>query len=193
MFLYCKNCFSSHLESCFTYVCSGVCVILIEIMLFIHISYPLCAQSLQLCLTVCNPMDCSPQARLSMGFFRQDYWSRMQFPPAGDLPEPGTKIMSLESLMSPALVVGFFFYHWCHHSFCLIVFLDILDFLIFFFQHLVPFLHMSEWLEIYTCVCVCVCNGIVRARASLFPTTEASEARAQFRKWERRSQAQGLT
>ena len=132
MFLYCKNCFSSHLESCFTYVCSGVCVILIEIMLFIHISYPLCAQSLQLCLTLCNPMDCSPQAHLSMGFFRQDYWSRMQFPPAGDLPEPGTKIMSLESLMSPALVGGFFFYHWCHHSFCLIVFLDILDFLIFF-------------------------------------------------------------
>ncbi|XP_070324000.1 GPI-anchor transamidase isoform X2 [Odocoileus virginianus] len=43
------------------------------------------------------------QARLSMGFFRQDYWSRMQFPPAGDLPEPGTKIVSLESLMSPAL------------------------------------------------------------------------------------------
>ena len=110
MFLYCKNCFSSHLESCFTYVCSGVCVILIEIMLFIHISYPLCAQSLQLCLTLCNPMDCSPQAHLSMGFFRQDYWSRMQFPPAGDLPEPGTKIMSLESLMSPALVGGFFFF-----------------------------------------------------------------------------------
>ena len=29
----------------------------------------------QLCQTVCNPMDCSCQAALSMGFPRQEYWS----------------------------------------------------------------------------------------------------------------------
>ena len=33
------------------------------------------AKSLQLCLTLCNPMDCSCQAPLSMGFSRQEYWS----------------------------------------------------------------------------------------------------------------------
>ena len=27
------------------------------------------------CLTLCDPMDCSHQAPLSMGFSRQEYWS----------------------------------------------------------------------------------------------------------------------
>ena len=30
-----------------------------------------------------------PQALLSMGFLRQEYWSRCPFPPLGDLPNPG--------------------------------------------------------------------------------------------------------
>ena len=29
------------------------------------------------------------QAPLSMGFFRQEYWSGLPFPPLGDLPDPG--------------------------------------------------------------------------------------------------------
>ena len=45
------------------------------------------------------------QAPLSMGFFRQEYWSGLPFPPPGDLPNPGTEPMSLES---PALAGGFF-------------------------------------------------------------------------------------
>ena len=32
-------------------------------------------------------VDC--QAPLSMGFFRQEYWSGLPFPPPGDLPNPG--------------------------------------------------------------------------------------------------------
>ena len=43
----------------------------------------------QLCLTLWNPMDCSPQVPLSMGFSRQEYWSGLQFPSPGDLPDPG--------------------------------------------------------------------------------------------------------
>ena len=31
------------------------------------------------------------QAHLSMGFFRQEYWSRLPFPPPGDLSNPGIK------------------------------------------------------------------------------------------------------
>ena len=34
------------------------------------------------------PMNCSPAA-LSMGFFRQEYWCGLLFPPPGDLPDPG--------------------------------------------------------------------------------------------------------
>ena len=30
----------------------------------------------QLCPTLCDYMDCSPQAPLSMGFSRQEYWRR---------------------------------------------------------------------------------------------------------------------
>ena len=33
------------------------------------------AKSLQLCPTLCGPMNCSPPAPLSTGFSRQEYWS----------------------------------------------------------------------------------------------------------------------
>ena len=36
-------------------------------------------------------MDCSPPAPLSIGFSRQEYWSRLPFTSSGDLPNPGTK------------------------------------------------------------------------------------------------------
>ena len=42
---------------------------------------------------------------LSMGFFRQEYWSRLPFPTPGDLPEPG---IVPKSLVSPALPGGLF-------------------------------------------------------------------------------------
>ena len=51
-----------------------------------------CAQSLQLCLTLSNPRDCgSPGSSvpLSVGFSRQEYWSGLPCPPPGDLPDPG--------------------------------------------------------------------------------------------------------
>ena len=43
------------------------------------------------------------QTLLSMGFSRQEYWSRLSCLPPGDLPNPG---MELTSLMSFALLVG---------------------------------------------------------------------------------------
>ena len=45
------------------------------------------------------------QAPLSIGFFRQEYWSGLPCHPPGDLPIPGIKPTSL---MSPALAGGFF-------------------------------------------------------------------------------------
>ena len=47
------------------------------------------AKSLQSCLTLCDPMDCSPQLLLSMGFSRQEHWSGLPFPTPGDLSNPG--------------------------------------------------------------------------------------------------------
>ena len=49
---------------------------------------------------------------LSMGFFRQEYWSELPCPPLGDLPDSGIEPMSL---MSPALQADFFFFFFfCH-------------------------------------------------------------------------------
>ena len=45
------------------------------------------------------------QAPLSIGFSRQEYWSGLPFPPAGDLPNPGIEPVSL---WSPELAGGFF-------------------------------------------------------------------------------------
>ena len=38
---------------------------------------------------MCDPVDYSHQVPLSMGFSRQEYWSRLPFPSPGDLPDPG--------------------------------------------------------------------------------------------------------
>ena len=38
-----------------------------------------------------SPQTVTHQAPLSMGFFRQEYWSRLPFPSPGDPPDPGIK------------------------------------------------------------------------------------------------------
>ena len=52
-----------------------------------------------------TPWTVAYQAPLSMGFSRQEYWSGLPCPPAGNRPNPGTETVSL---VSPALVGGFF-------------------------------------------------------------------------------------
>ena len=42
----------------------------------------------QSCLALCNPI-VAYQVPPSMGFSRQEYWSGLQFPSPGDLPNPG--------------------------------------------------------------------------------------------------------
>ena len=68
--------------------------------------------SLYVCMLSCSvvvdsvtPWTVARQAPLSMEFSRQEYWSRLPFPPPGDLPDPGIEPMSP---VSPALVGGFF-------------------------------------------------------------------------------------
>ena len=52
-----------------------------------------------------TPWTVACRAPLSMGFSRQEYWSRLPIPTPGDLPNPGIKPVSLAS---PALVDWFF-------------------------------------------------------------------------------------
>ena len=62
------------------------------------------AKSLQSCPTLCDPIDGSPQAPLSMGFSRQEYWSGLPFPSPGHLPDPmtdpGSPVLQAHSLPS---------------------------------------------------------------------------------------------
>ena len=52
-----------------------------------------------------TPLDCSPPGSSVHGFSRQEYWSGLPCPPAGDLPDPGIKS---ESITSHASEGGFF-------------------------------------------------------------------------------------
>ena len=80
------------------------------------------AKSLQLCLTLCDPIDGSPPGSprpwdspgkspgvgchfFLMEFSRQEYLSGLPCPPPGDLPNPGIKPASLRV---PALAGGIF-------------------------------------------------------------------------------------
>ena len=59
--------------------------------LLFHYSFLKCQWSevAQSCPTLCNLMDSTCQAPLSMEFSRQKYWSGLPFPSPGDLPDPG--------------------------------------------------------------------------------------------------------
>ena len=59
----------------------------------------ICVNSLLLlfsCSLVSNslatPWSVVHQAPVSVGFSRQEYWSRLPFPPPGDLPNPGMEL-----------------------------------------------------------------------------------------------------
>ena len=61
------------------------------------------AELLQLCLTLCDTMDCvACQAPLCMGFSSQECWNGLPCPLPEDLPSPGIKPASLASSASQA-------------------------------------------------------------------------------------------
>ena len=63
------------------------------------------AKLLQLCLTLCDPMDCSPPGSSVHGILQARNWSGLPFPTPGDLPNPGIEPVSLTF---PALTSRFF-------------------------------------------------------------------------------------
>ena len=60
--------------------------------------YYMHAKSLQLCPTLCDPVDC--RLLCPWRFSRQEYWSGLPYSPSGDLPDPGVEPVSP---MAPAL------------------------------------------------------------------------------------------
>ena len=64
-----------------------------------------CCSVTKSCLTLCDPMDCSPPGSSVHGILQQECSSGLPHPPPGDLPDPG---IELASFMSPALTGGFF-------------------------------------------------------------------------------------
>ena len=65
----------------------------------------MCAQSLSRVRLFVTPWTVVQQAPLSMESSREEYWSKLPFPPLGDLPYPG---IELASPASPALSGRFF-------------------------------------------------------------------------------------
>ena len=65
----------------------------------------MCAQSFNHVQLFVTPLTVAHQAPLSMGFSRQEYWSRLPFTSPDDPPNPG---IEPKSLASPALAGGFF-------------------------------------------------------------------------------------
>ena len=73
----------------------------------LNVSFTPCmhAKSLQLCSTLCDPIDHSPPSFSVHRISRQEYWSGLPCPPPGGLPDP---VIEPVTLTSPALVGRFF-------------------------------------------------------------------------------------
>ena len=74
-------------------------------------SLDVCAQWLSRVQLFATLWTVAHQAPLSMGFFRQEYWSGLPFPPLGDLPDPGIEPVSpmssaLQADYSPTKSLG---------------------------------------------------------------------------------------
>ena len=65
----------------------------------------MCSELLQLCLTLCNPMDCGPPGSSVHGILQARTLEWAAMPASGGLPDPG---IEPSSLISSALVGGFF-------------------------------------------------------------------------------------
>ena len=63
-----------------------------------------CTKLPQSCLTLCDPMDCSPPGSSVHGILQSRILEWVASPPPGDLPDPRIEPVSL---VSPALAGGF--------------------------------------------------------------------------------------
>ena len=85
-----------------SYVCVCVCVC---VCMSVHMCIHAHAKSLQLCLTLCNPMDCNPPGSSVRGILQARIPEWAAVPSYRESSNPGTESASL---MSPALAGRFF-------------------------------------------------------------------------------------
>ena len=83
-------------------VLSAQSILSISAAMFSEVNTCIYAKLLQLCLTLCDPMDCSPPDASVHGILQA---SGLPCPSPGHLPDPG---IEPTSLTSPALAGGFF-------------------------------------------------------------------------------------
>ena len=62
----------------------------------------------QLCLTLCDPIDCNPPGPSVHGMLQARYWSGLPFPSPGDIPDPGIKTGHLQADALPSEPLGNF-------------------------------------------------------------------------------------
>ena len=111
-----KRLFSSssyvHICVCLMYICIYVFFYVVVYKIYIYAYVYICIYWWCACsvtqlwcacsVTLCDPIDCGPNAPLSMEFSRQEYWSGLPCYSLGDLPDPRTEPTS------PVLASGFF-------------------------------------------------------------------------------------
>ena len=64
----------------------------------LYIYYIYCCSVAKSCLTLCDPMDCSPPGFSVHGFPRQEHWSGSPFLSPGDIPNPGVNLQKYQKL-----------------------------------------------------------------------------------------------
>ena len=107
-FLFLKPIKHQHLgQSLWEIKTSFLILVCVKIPLPAFILVQFCCSVGKSCLTLCDPVDSTPEAPLSIGFSRQEYWSGLLFPSPGGLPHSG---IEPTSAVSPALAGGFFNY-----------------------------------------------------------------------------------
>ena len=103
-----------HSEKGWTYVYAQLNRCAVYLKLTQHCNYtPIMCASLvtQSCPILCDTLDCSPPgplARLPVGFFRQEWWSGLPFPPPGESSRPRDQIC----IFCVSCTAGGFSPHW---------------------------------------------------------------------------------
>ena len=86
------------------------------------------AKSLQPCPTLCDPVDSSPQAPLSAGFSRQEYWSGLPFPsPPSPVSNHKFILYACESVNIKSFSASVSLFLFCQSVYLYHVFLDSAD------------------------------------------------------------------
>ena len=110
-----------------------------------------CVFVTQSCRTLCDPMDCSPQAPLSMKFSRQKYWSGFPFPSPGVFPNQGSNLgfLHCRQMLLPSELLHrlYILFSFLREIFFINIEINLgfFHFIISFFQTLLKFIEIQKF------------------------------------------------